>query len=100
MGYADLLSGSSIAGMLAQAIAEMSTQTEDTPHWEEGRQIDMDAFDRLPRQVRDHINEHGSFYPIEDVLWEHQNDHRGDWELTLVWLLECEDLERELATVH
>lgn len=100
MGYADLFSGVSIAGMISQAITDMRTQSEDTPAWEEGRGIDMEAFDALPRQVRDHINEHDSFYPVEDVLWEHQHNHRGDWELTMVWLLETQDLRRKLETIH
>jgi hypothetical protein len=52
----------------------------------------MAAFDQLPREVRSFINERDSFYPIEDVLYEHLNAHGGDAELTLVWLLEAEEI--------
>lgn len=75
-----------------------SLQTELCPHWEEGRRIDMAAFDQLPPLVRNYLNENASFYPIEDVLYEHLNDHGGDAELTMVWLLECEDLSIQLGS--
>ena len=75
---------------------QQSQQSDATPDWDEGRRIDMDAFDQLLRPVRDHINERGHFYPVEDILYEHRHEHGGDYELTLVWLLECQDLEREL----
>ena len=69
-----------------------SLQTGADPLWEEGRALDMDAFDQLPPEVRNFLNEHVAFYPIEDVLYEHRSVHRGDTELTLVWLLEGVDL--------
>jgi hypothetical protein len=52
----------------------------------------MNAFDQLPRRVRDYLNENTGFYPVEDVLYEHVNAHAGDEELTLVWLLEAEEM--------
>lgn len=88
--------GLTLEGVIASAFNEMSQQSDDTHHWEDGRRIDMEAFDQLPRPIRDHINERGHFYPIEDILYEHRHEHGGDYELTLVWLLECEDLERSL----
>ena len=72
-------------------------QTELCPHWEAGRAVDMAAFDQLPRTVRNYLNENASFYPIEDVLYEHLNDHGGDEELTMVWLLESEDFAIQLG---
>jgi len=86
--------------MSLMSFNEHSIQTQADHHWDEGRRIDMDAFDQLPRQVRDWINENDSFYPIEDVLYEHLNDHRGDYELTLVWLIEAEEFGRSLQTSH
>lgn len=83
--------------MRMMSLDAQPTQTEPTPHWEEGRAVDMAAFDQLPRMVRNYLNEHTSFYPIEDVLHEHLNDHGGDAELTMVWLLECQDLEVQLG---
>ncbi len=88
--------GLTLEGMIASAFNEMSVQPDATPEWDDGRRIDMDAFDQLPKPVRDHINEYGHFYPIEDILYEHRNEHGSDHELTLVWLLECEDLQRDL----
>ena len=99
MAYVEALLGMNIGNMVEAALAEFnakSVQTDATPQWEEGRCVDMDAFDQLPKPIRDFINEHNSFYPIEDVLYEHRHEHGGDYELTLVWLLECQDLEREL----
>lgn len=64
----------------------------------------MAAFDQLPRTVRNFLNEQPSFFPIEDVLYEHQSVHGGDEELTLVWLLEGLDdlyaLEARGGTTH
>lgn len=68
-----------------------SLQTGAHSAWDEGRAIDMAAFDQLPRQVRNFLNGEVSFFPIEDVLHEHINVHRGDEILTMVWLLEGVD---------
>jgi hypothetical protein len=68
--------------------------------WQDGRKVDMDAFDQLPVAVRNFLNENLSFYPIEDVFYEHQYAHRGDEELTLVWLLEGLDLIADLESKH
>jgi hypothetical protein len=69
-------------------------QTGTCNLWQEGRAIDMAAFDQLPPSVRNFLNNNQSLYPIEDVLYEHQQVHRGDHELTLVWLLEgLDDIE-------
>lgn len=70
----------------------MSTQTGTERFWQEGRRVDMNAFDQLPRVLRDYLNENTGFYPVEDVLYEHVNVHRGDAELTMVWLLEAEEM--------
>lgn len=63
-----------------------STQTGHDSAWESGRCVDMDAFDKLPRSVRDHLNENLSFFPIEDVLYEHASVFGGDESKTLDWL--------------
>jgi len=74
---------------------ELSTQTGHEACWMEGRLVDMAAFDQLPPQLRAYLNKRQSFFPVEDVLWEHVNAHNGDWELTMVWLLECDEI-----TIH
>jgi len=66
-------------------------QTGADPLWQEGRVVDMEAFDQLPLAIRNFLNEQISLYPVEDVLYEHQFAHGGDEELTLVWLLEGQD---------
>jgi hypothetical protein len=77
--------------MIEQYFNPDSTQTEPNIHWEEGRCIDMNAFDQLPRLVRDYINHHGCEEAIEDVLYEHIHAHGRDPELTLVYILEVAD---------
>lgn len=82
--------------MLVETPNPMSTQTGTERFWQEGRRIDMNAFDQLPRSVRDYLNEHTGFYPVEDVLYEHVNVHGGDEELTLVWLLEADEMHDDI----
>ena len=96
MSFLDTIMPGDFQEIFSQAINELSLQSDNDFLWQEGRTIDMNAFDKLPRELRDFINDRGSFYPIEDVLYEFQHDHRGDWELTLVWLLEAEDIGRGL----
>lgn len=78
------------------AVNVLSTQTGPEPFWQEGRVRDMEAFDQLPRSIRNWLNENNGFYPVEDVLYEHVNVHNGDEELTMVWLLEGEEMHTEI----
>lgn len=89
--------GLALQGMITSAFNEMSQQTEADALWDEGRQLDMAAFDQLPRMVRDYINEHGCAVNLEDLLWEHINDHNRDPELTIVYIMEFEEDLRDLG---
>lgn len=97
MSYMEaIFGGKDLPALISDMFNEFSAQSGMEAGWADGRSVDMAAFDQLPRPIRDYINEHGSFYPIEDVLYDHINDHGGDYELTLVYLLESAELGQRL----
>lgn len=60
-----------------------SRQTEafsqsDGRYWHVCRKNDMHAFDNLPQEVRQYMNENFCHTPAEDALWDLQNKHNGD----------------------
>lgn len=65
---------------------EASTQTEACPHWQEGRERDMAAFDQLPGTIRSFLNEHNCVFPVEDVLYEYRSKFLGSISRTLEWI--------------
>ena len=70
-----------------------SVQTGPESAWQSGRLVDMGAFDQLPSRIRDWLNEHLSFFPVEDVLHEYQHEHGRNADATIEWLKEYENAE-------
>lgn len=65
-----------------------SRQTEafsqsDGRYWHVCRKGSMSAFNNLPKEVRDYMNENFCHTPAEDALWDYQNTHGGNVQALL-----------------